>query len=110
MANAAILVGNSQYRTLNDLACCHYDLLAMEELLIAAGRYATHEIIENTDADELKARIRAAIDKVPQAAEPFFTIRVMATNTTMNFIIAQRILILDGQTRQGFQMMSYTPY
>ena len=31
MTDAAILVGNSQYESLSDLACCHHDLLAMKE-------------------------------------------------------------------------------
>ena len=63
MTNKAILVGNCQYRFLTDLACCHDDLLAIRELLEAAEKYSEIELIENADADELKSRIRGAVDK-----------------------------------------------
>ena len=72
MANTAILVGNSQYKFLRELSCCHKDLEAMKELLEATKKYSEIEIIENTDADELKSRIRAAIDKNQPTEELFF--------------------------------------
>ena len=72
MANIAILVGNSDYHSLGTLACCHDDLLAMRELLEATGKYAEIEIIENTQADDLKSRIRAVIDKGPSTDELLF--------------------------------------
>ena len=72
MANTAVLVGNSQYDSLNPLECCHHDLLAMKELLDATGKYSEFEVIENDNADELKSRIRDAIDKTPSTEELFF--------------------------------------
>jgi hypothetical protein len=72
MPNIAILVGNTEYRSLAKLECCHADVAAMKELLDATAKYETIEIIENADANELKVRIRAAIDKVKSPAELFF--------------------------------------
>ena len=72
MANTAVLVGNSQYRSLNKLSCCHDDLLAMRELLEAADKYSEINVIENTDADCLKSRMRASIDKNQSTGELFF--------------------------------------
>ena len=72
MANTAILVGNSRYRSLSELSCCHEDLLAMRELLEAAEKYSEIEVIEDTDADKLKSRMRAAIDKNQSPEELFF--------------------------------------
>ena len=72
MVNTAILVGNSQYKFLRELSCCHKDLEAMKELLEATKKYSEIEVIENTDADELKSRLRAAIDKNQPKKELFF--------------------------------------
>lgn len=72
MANTAILVGNSQYRSLTDLSCCHDDLAAMHELLDAAAKYSVIEIIENVDADKMKSAIRATIEKHHAPEEVFF--------------------------------------
>ena len=72
MNNAAILVGNTQYDSLNEIRCCHDDLLAMKELLEATERYSDIEVIENTNADNLKARMRAAIDRQSSVRELFF--------------------------------------
>lgn len=72
MNNLAILVGNTQYTSLNDLVCCHDDLLAIHELLEATERYSDIEIIENAAADELKDRIRVAIKKQSPVNEVFF--------------------------------------
>ena len=72
MANTAILVGNSQYHSLDSLSCCHDDLLAMRELLASANKYSLIEVIENTDADGIKSRIRAAIDQHESPEELFF--------------------------------------
>ena len=72
MANTAVLIGNSQYRSLRALSCCHDDLVAMRELLEATEKYSEIEIIENTGADELKSRMRAAIDKIQPKEELFF--------------------------------------
>ena len=72
MANTAVLVGNSQYQSLNKLSCCHNDLLAMRELLDATDKYSEIEVIEDTDADCLKSRMRSAIDKKQSTGELFF--------------------------------------
>ena len=72
MNNLAILVGNTQYTSLNALDCCHDDLLAIHELLEATERYSDIEIIENVAADELKDRIRVAIKKQSPVNEVFF--------------------------------------
>ena len=72
MNNAAILVGNTQYDSLSELPCCHNDLLAMKELLEETERYSYIEVIENTHADDLKARMRAVIDKQSSVRELFF--------------------------------------
>ena len=72
MTNTAVLVGNSQYESLSELSCCHDDLLAMKELLEATDKYSGIEVIENENADELKSRMRNAIDKTPSTEELFF--------------------------------------
>lgn len=72
MANAAILVGNSQYRHLNELACCRDDVSAMKELLEATEKYASIVVVENVDADELKSSMRAAIDGLANTDELLF--------------------------------------
>jgi hypothetical protein len=72
MASVAILVGNSAYRHLNELACCRDDVAAIKELLEATEKYAAIEVIENTDADELKARMRSAINGLSNTEEVFF--------------------------------------
>ena len=74
MSNTAILVGNTRYTSLSELACCHDDLVAMKELLEATLRYSHSdiEVIENADADDLKARVREAIAKQSSVDELFF--------------------------------------
>ena len=72
MANAAILVGNTDYRSLQPLPCCHDDLLAIKQLLEATEKYEAIAVIENATADELKQRLRDAVDKVPSLNELFF--------------------------------------
>jgi Caspase domain len=72
MANAAILIGNSEYRNLLPLDCCHDDLAAMKQLLEATQKYDTVTVIENADADSLKDQLRDAVDKVPSPDELFF--------------------------------------
>ena len=71
MNNAAILVGNTQYDSLSELPCCHDDLLAMKELLEATERYSDIEVVENTNAHDLKAQMRAAIDRQSSVSELF---------------------------------------
>ena len=72
MANTAVLVGNTDYDSLRTLSCCHDDLLAMKELLEATEKYSEIEVIENQNADELKSKMRNAIDKTPSTEELFF--------------------------------------
>lgn len=72
MANAAILVGNSRYRNLQNLDCCHDDLAAMNDLLAATQKYDTITTIENVDADALKLQLRDTVDKVAAPNELFF--------------------------------------
>ncbi|SEC68994.1 Caspase domain-containing protein [Rhizobiales bacterium GAS188] len=72
MPNIAILVGNTEYCSLAKLDCCRADVVAMSELLDATEKYETIEIIENADANDLKAKIRAAVDKTKSPAELFF--------------------------------------
>ena len=72
MTNTAVLIGNSKYKSLTDLPCCHDDLVAMKELLEATGKYPEIKIIENDNADALKNKMRAAIDKNQSTGELFF--------------------------------------
>ena len=72
MVNTAILVGNSQYKNLGELSCCSKDLEVMRELLEATNKYSDIEVVENTDADDLKSRIRAIFDKITPTEELFF--------------------------------------
>ena len=71
MTNAAILIGNSQYRLLPSLACCHADLHAMKELLELTEKYSDICLVEDSDADSLKSRIREAIQHRTSTDELF---------------------------------------
>ncbi|WP_439408562.1 caspase family protein [Bradyrhizobium sp. DASA03076] len=72
MANSAILIGNSQYRNLQDLDCCRADLAAMHELLAATQKFDNITTVENVDADTLKQQLQEAVDKVASPNELFF--------------------------------------
>lgn len=72
MSNTAILIGNTEYRNLANLACCRDDVLAIKELLEATEKYDDITVIENLEADPLKSQLRAAIDKTPSPSELFF--------------------------------------
>ena len=72
MANVAILVGNTEYQSLNNLSCCHDDLMAMKELLKATKKFPNIEVIENSDADTLKSRLRKTIETNSAIEELFF--------------------------------------
>jgi hypothetical protein len=72
MANAAILVGNTEYRSLPPLACCDHDLIAIRQLLEATEKYESIVVINNAAADDLKQRLRDAIDKIKTPGELFF--------------------------------------
>jgi hypothetical protein len=72
MSNLAILIGNTDYCSLSQLSCCRDDVLAIKMLLDATEKYPHIEVIENAKADDLKTRIREAIDKAQSPAELFF--------------------------------------
>lgn len=72
MANLAILIGNSEYRNLQTLQCCHDDVRAMRELLEATDKYESINLIENADADSLKQQLRNIVDEVSSLDELFF--------------------------------------
>ena len=72
MANAAILIGNSHYSSLQSLPCCQADLHAMEELLEATGKYSDIRVVKDTDADALKSIVRETIQNHTSADELFF--------------------------------------
>lgn len=72
MPNSAILIGNSEYRNAPRLECCRADVLAVEELLIATGKYATITKIEDADADDVKEQLRVALDAIKSPEELFF--------------------------------------
>ena len=72
MNNVAILVGNTEYQSLSKLSCCHDDLIAMRELLEATEKFSNIEVIENSDADSLKSRLRTAIEANSTIGELFF--------------------------------------
>ncbi len=72
MANTAILVGNTKYLSLPPLECCDDDLSAIGQLLQATEKYESIVVIENAAADDLKQRLRDAIDKVKNPGELFF--------------------------------------
>jgi hypothetical protein len=72
MTNLEILIGNTDYRNLPRLNCCQDDVLAMKELLTATEKYEEIIIIENSEADEMKSKLRAAVDQARSLAELFF--------------------------------------
>ena len=72
MANAAILIGNSSYSSLRALPCCKADLHAMKELIEATEKYSDIYIVEDSDADVLKTKVREAIRDRTSTEELFF--------------------------------------
>ena len=72
MANVAILVSNTEYQSLNNLSCCHDDLIAMRELLDATRKFSKIELIENYEADALKSQLRTIVDTNSSIGELFF--------------------------------------
>lgn len=71
MQNIAILIGNTDYSSLSQLNCCRDDVLAIRNLLSATEKYPHIEVIENAEADDLKTRIRDAIDTAQSPKELF---------------------------------------
>ena len=72
MTNVAMLIGNTHYQNLQDIACCYDDLRAMEELLGATKKFSKIKIIENAQGDNLKSAIRQLIEAHPSPEELFF--------------------------------------
>ena len=72
MPNIAILVGNTEYRTLGPLACCGEDLVAIQELIESTGKFQTVEVLLNQDSSQLKDRIRFTVDAHSNIEEIFF--------------------------------------
>ena len=72
MPNAAILIANSHYGTLPPLACCHADLHTMNELLQATDKYSDICVVEDANADDLKSKVRMAIQTPTSTDELFF--------------------------------------
>ena len=72
MPSVAVLVGNTEYKSLPKLECCSADVAAMRELLAATEKFETIQVIEDADAGSLKERIRAAAATAKSAAELFF--------------------------------------
>jgi hypothetical protein len=71
MPNLAILIGNTDYRAMPKLECCHDDVHAINELLKATEKFQEVIIIENAASDDLKAQLRNALDKVKSPEELF---------------------------------------
>jgi hypothetical protein len=103
MPNLAILVGNTDYRSLTKLDCCKADVAAMRELLDATEKYETIEIIENADANDLKAKVRAAVDNANAPAELFFYFTGHGYSNEDEFFIVRRTLILTAQMKQVYR-------
>lgn len=72
MANIALLIGNTKYETLSGLPCCEADVLAVKELVEAAGKFESVEVILNRTSSQLKDHIRSAFDNHGSAGEIFF--------------------------------------
>ena len=72
MGKTAILIGNTRYRSLQDLPCCQSDVQAMKELLEATEKFARISVISDAAADDMKAEIRAVIDVGTAVDELFF--------------------------------------
>jgi hypothetical protein len=72
VTSIAILVGNTEYRTLTQLGCCHADLIAIDKLLRETGKYETIRLIENADADSLKLQLRTILDELSQPINELF--------------------------------------
>ena len=72
MPNVAILLGISEYESLPPLPCCHDDILAIQELLRATGKYSEIVTIENAPSNKAKDAIRSAIEQTSRTEELFF--------------------------------------
>ena len=71
MASLAILIGNSAYKQQPELPCCHNDVEAMNELMIATGRFDDIHVLANVDSNALKSGVRDALAGVVSLNELF---------------------------------------
>ena len=72
MANIAVLVANTEYRSGGSLACCAQDLAAVEELIQSTRRFPVVETLLNQESSQLKDRIRSVVDNNSNIEEIFF--------------------------------------
>ncbi len=72
MPSVAIIVGNTTYRSLQNLSCCAADILSMKNLLDATGKYENIHVLENLDSNNLKSKIRFSVDNSESIFELFF--------------------------------------
>lgn len=72
MPSTAILIGNANYLSENNLPCCREDVLAMQELLEATERF--DKIIDciDVDADAMRDAVRGALPAEETQNEVFF--------------------------------------
>lgn len=69
MSNIAILIGNTEYTSLNNLECCRDDVAAVNELLNATNKFDKISKIENHNASDLKDAIRLELNDVGAVSE-----------------------------------------
>jgi len=61
VTSTAILIGNANYRSENQLPCCLEDVAAMKALVEATGRYGVVHGITDLDGDAMRDAIRQAL-------------------------------------------------
>lgn len=72
MANVAILIGNSKYLQLNELACCTNDVAAMADLLEATGKFNKIRRFTNVTSDQIRSGVREELEAVDAVEEFYF--------------------------------------
>ena len=72
MTSVAILIGNSEYSSLQSLECCRADLSAMKELLEATEKYSEIFVADNLASDVMKTKVREKIQSITSTNELFF--------------------------------------
>lgn len=72
MANVALLIGNTRYKTLPPLDCCEHDAHAIKELLDATRKFDDVKVLINGKSAQIKDQIRAIIDESKTLNEFFF--------------------------------------
>lgn len=61
MAATAILIGNSEYQSEQQLPCCAEDVEAIQLLLASTGRFDAIHVHKNVSADEMRNALRTGI-------------------------------------------------